>query len=81
MTTVNFNEKLKHKEKLKYSNIKFWGKQLREQNKEQNKSNGMHNVAQRHANCSGKVFFWLLTQPTTLTPTLLTLPSTTPCEL
>jgi len=32
MTTVNFNEKLKHKEKLKYSNIKFWGKQLREQN-------------------------------------------------
>jgi len=40
MTTVNFNEKLKRKEKLKYSNIKFWGKQLREQNKEQNKSNG-----------------------------------------
>jgi len=40
MTTANFNEKLKHKENLKYSNIKFWGKQLREQNKEQNKSNG-----------------------------------------
>ena len=41
MTTVNFNEKLKHKENLKYSNIKSWGKQLREQNKEQNKSNGV----------------------------------------